>query len=75
MAVFDCKIIGDGKTPLTAFRAAIEDVIDPVSGKPAFEHRVIAQKDATTFTVEAQQVRGAANLLIGNPDVIAVAAP
>jgi hypothetical protein len=31
-----CKVIGDGQAPETAFRAAIEDVIDPTTGAKAF---------------------------------------
>ena len=31
-----CQIIGDGKTPETAFRPALADVLQPVLGTPAF---------------------------------------
>lgn len=47
-AYYVCKIIGDGQSPETAFRPAIQDVIDPKTHLKAFNtSHVIAINPAT----------------------------
>lgn len=43
-----CKIIGDGLTPETSFRPAIEDVLDPVTGMRAFSTANVIATDPVT---------------------------
>jgi hypothetical protein len=43
-----CKIIGDGQEPETAFRPAIQDVIDQKTGAPAFSIASVIATDPTT---------------------------
>lgn len=43
-----CKVIGDGLSPETAFRPAIDDVIDPVTGFRAFNTSVTLAVDPKT---------------------------
>jgi hypothetical protein len=44
--MYVCTIIGDGLTPATAFRAAIEDIVDPDTGMKAFATAVVIGTDA-----------------------------
>ena len=71
-ATYTCQIIGDGKSPDTAFRPAINDVKDS-NGDPAFKHECAIPVDPRTgfpivasIDVTVEDNRNAA-LVAGNP--------
>lgn len=79
-AQYQCKIIGDGKSPETAFRPAIEDVLVPVLGTKAFPTwRIVGEipVDKNGFPTITQVVIEVADdtraaLVAGNPDIAVV---
>lgn len=82
-AQYQCKIIGDGKSTETAFRPAIEDVLVPVLGTKGFPTwRIVGEipvdkngvPTVTTCVIEVSDNAMAA-LVVGNPDITAVAEP
>lgn len=71
VAIYTCKVYGDGLSPETAFRPAISDVRD-LAGKVAFQHNfcisvgVDGKPLSTTCDVQAL---GDPTLIALNPDV------